>query len=415
MSLDNEKTEDGGSSFSLRNIIKMSRQIAPAQTTIAVGALVILSVSIFLVQQRAPLVSVLATGAAVLVFGVVAALVSAFALKLRRSNSVLPHLIAWAFAGIFILVQVLLITSVFFSVPQTGAQFVARMLNAPGILNFKSQDRLVVRGNTSYSELPQQSRTEVEGDLVARTTALSKLPPIKLENAVLVIDAGEARVLSASELWLSNSKIITSGSQLTIEALRVVSDNGAVVAFEHTQPLAAGETPKNVSAVTVRIHRSIVGDLAVDLSGRPGQAGKQGLPGAQGTNGAQGDNAASGLFDCRRGPGRGRDGLPGEPGRPGTDGVDGGDAGSLIVETELPEVVKHFRFVALGGEGGPGGPGGNGGLGGLGGPGGRSSGLCGGVGPSGSNGPVGVNGPAGRPGRPGQRGQLLTQSIMLEQ
>ncbi|WP_156468073.1 collagen-like protein [Rhizobium sp. Leaf371] len=415
MTSENEISEDRKGLFPLQRIIKLSREIAPAQTAVAVGALVILSVSVFLVQQRAPFVSVLAMGAAVLVFGVVATLVSAFALKLSRSNSVLPHLVAWAFVGIFILVQVLLITSVFFSVPQSGALFVARMLNAPGILNFKSQDGLVIRGNTSYSSLPQDIRTEVEGDLVGRTAALTQMPPLTLENAILTIDAGEARVISTSELRLSNSKIITNGSQLTIEALRVVSDNGAIVAFQEVRPFAAGETFMNVRAVTVRIHRSIVGDLAVDLSGRPGQAGLRGAPGARGANGAQGDNAASGLFDCRRGPGRGRDGLPGEPGQPGKDGADGGDAGSLIVETELPEAVKHFRFLALGGEGGPGGSGGNGGLGGLGGPGGQSSGLCGGVGPSGSNGPVGVNGPAGRAGREGQRGQLLTQRIVLEQ
>ena len=67
----------------LGTVINVGRNIAPAQTVIAVGALVILSVAVFLVQQQAPLLSVVAIGAVVLILGVAASLVSRWVLSVE--------------------------------------------------------------------------------------------------------------------------------------------------------------------------------------------------------------------------------------------------------------------------------------------------------------------------------------------
>jgi hypothetical protein len=98
----------------LSTVINLGTNIAPAQTVIGVGALVILSVAVFLVQQEAPLLSVVALGAVVLILGVVAALVSKWVLSVGAKRSLLPQVIASAFAALFTIVCGLIVSSIFF-------------------------------------------------------------------------------------------------------------------------------------------------------------------------------------------------------------------------------------------------------------------------------------------------------------
>jgi predicted ATP-dependent Lon-type protease len=132
----------------LATVINLGTNVAPAQTVIAVGALAILSVAVFLVQQQAPLLSVIALGAVVLILGVLAALVSRWVVSVGAKRSLLPQAIAWAFAALFTIVCGLIVSSVFFSEPEAGALFIARQLNAPELLRLRDSPPVVVRADT---------------------------------------------------------------------------------------------------------------------------------------------------------------------------------------------------------------------------------------------------------------------------
>jgi hypothetical protein len=213
---------------------------------------------------------------------------------------------------------------------------------------------------------------------------------------------GETRTISTQALTLRSSTIITNGADLTIEVIDLILDNASIRSFEKPDTATEGQKGRDGGVVQIRVHGDIVGDLQVNLSGEAGDNGKNGETGNRGSTGAKGDNAASGLFDCKRGAGRGGKGGTGGRGGDGMPGLAGGNGGTLIVIAAKSDSVRpQLQFTSLGGKGGKGGRGGVGGEGGDGGPGGSPVGLCSGSGPRGA---AGERGPSGEPGPNGADG-----------
>ncbi|MEO1536896.1 MAG: collagen-like protein [Pseudomonadota bacterium] len=157
---------------------------------------------------------------------------------------------------------------------------------------------------------------------------------------------------------------------------------------------ADGAAGKDAGPITI-VAKTLSGNLRVENIGQKGGDGGAGGPGGNGGSGQIGVPASSGVFDCRRGPGRGGDGGAGGTGGAGGDGGRGGAGGPVTVDIKDFAESALLQIATQGGAPGIAGRGGAPGRGGRAGPEGPTVGLCG---------SAGRNGQPGASGRPGDNG-----------
>lgn len=235
--------------------------------------------------------------------------------------------------------------------------------------------------------------------------------------------------LALDTLELKNgARIVTNGNTLVVFANKVVSEDGAIVAFRQEDVKAAdgaagqpGKPGVPGRVVSFHVIQTITGILHVDLTGQDGGAGGPGQPGSPGAPGVKGDQAVWTVLpvppfcNCNKAGGNGSPGSPGDRGARGGDGGNGGAGGifELYNVGDAPIPAASYTFKSDAGKCGNGAPGGPGGAGGQGGIGGDGGGCCGG----GVQGPTGANGPQGSPGNLGavpNEGQAIVQNLNLE-
>ncbi len=266
---------------------------------------------------------------------------------------------------------------------------------------FSGQDiTLKVLNGELESMLQPASGTSEE--IIKQLTAHGSLV---LDESTLVLGqsgAGQSVNLSVYSLELKNgARIVTNGNDFTIQAVKIIVSEGAIVSFTEGQPPAvqgqSGLPGIDAGNVTLSVSQ-IDGKLKVGLRGQNGGRGGQGNNGAQGAQGKRGHDGVDGLFECKRGGGDGDRGYPGGAGENGYPGGKGGNRGNLILRNR--SIEESISLDSRGGDGGEGGLGGLGGAGGHGGQGGSGSAWCKG----GHPGPPGPQGPSGQKGPDGERG-----------
>jgi hypothetical protein len=219
------------------------------------------------------------------------------------------------------------------------------------------------------------------------------------------------------------ARIVTGGNDFVVFANKIISEDGAIVAFTDKTRKAAdftavgGPGAPGVSGGTVTLIaiNGIEGRLRVDLSGEDGGNGATGAPGVRGQDGAKGENADWTLLNCQHDGGGGTAGANGGQGATGGPAGNGGHGGSLFLYnvSDKPVAQAFYDFVAKAGDAGEPGTGGTGGAAGLGGEGGNGGGPCHG-GPRGANGNPGPQGSRGPGGKAGSQGQALVRNMDLE-
>lgn len=130
------------------------------------------------------------------------------------------------------------------------------------------------------------------------------------------------------------------------------------------QVVLGGQTPSDTELLTFR------------FTGLTGGSGGTGGNGGRGGKGARGQKAASSAVDCKAGGGDGGNGGVGGMGGPGGPGADGGSGATIVFCSPIPDILKFFSVVQIGGRSGSGGAPGKGGFGGKGGEGGRGDLHC---------------------------------------
>lgn len=169
----------------------------------------------------------------------------------------------------------------------------------------------------------------------------------------------------------------------------------------------AGERAPNVTIVTAKLGPTLV----VDLIGGDAAGGGKGESGGQGGQGGHGNPASQGLYQCRKGAGRGDTGGNGGAGGLGGTGGAGGNGGVFTLVVPVDSIAPLSRVMQVNlGAGKPGAPGAGGGKGGIGtgGPGGADARpYCSGEGPQGNSGAAGAAGDKGEPGKTGSAGSYF--------
>lgn len=402
----------GSDQKNLFGVLKLGLRNSPAVTKIAIAALVLFAVATAVSYNRVPLSVSIFVAVVVLVLGVVATLVAAFATAPGKKGSLLGHFTAWCFVGTFLVATSLVMSATFFGWPAQGSLFIARLMNAPELIRSDSDvtSPITVKSDMAVGQLDPIVLAEVTtSDPIDAVAQLAKKPPVSVHSSRITLSGPEEkRVLSASRLELDNAVIVTNGGTLVVEAREIVSNNGVIRSFEQPEQPGRSHDGTPGGTVTLRIYGAMQGILTVNLSGQAGTSGADGRSGTPGSQGAEGEHSSSGALDCSHGPGRGGRGGPGGNGGPGQAGGNGGDGGRLQVEAKEPLALKErISFSAAGGTPGPGGKGGPGGTGGPGGNGGASGGWCTGRGAAGEQGPNGADGPNGQAGRRGGDGLLI--------
>jgi hypothetical protein len=310
-----------------------------------------------------------------------------------NSSTVAGNTLLWIMLSSIIVMELLFISSAFFGVPERGGVILARLLNSPDLaLTSQSSGTIVIDANSSRWPSDAEQVLDIPGDRFDRVNALSHRPSVTIRGASVV---SASAIIAVNILDLQNGTIVTNGSDVTIEAVKVLSSRGSIRSFEAPPAQPPSHPGPSGGRVTLVVYDKIVGRLNIDLAGSSGGAGNPGKVGAAGANGGPGENSSQGLFGCNHGGGSGGTGLPGGHGGDGEAGAPGGDGGTLAIQAKDPDVIlRSISFTAKAGAGGPGGPGGQGGSGGRGGPGGHGGGYCGG----------GQGGPDGPPGEPGHQG-----------
>jgi hypothetical protein len=380
---------------------------APAATRFLFAGYVALALaSVVLSWKRAP-GSLLGVAVAVIILSTLVALLMR---ALAGSATLAARSLLWAVLSCAIVLAALFISSAFFGTPERGAVIVARLLNESAIAVVDQSTPALVVGPNDPQLWPSSAKgpLSVSGDRFERVNALSRRPSVTIDGATIISDTS---VVSVNVLTLNGGIIVTGGGNLTIEAVRIVSNGGVIRSFEG-QPVLG----RSGGRVVLKVHERIDGQLSVDLSGGPGSAGEKGRAGARGRDGGPGENSAQNLFGCSHGGGTGGAGQPGGIGGDGGAGLPGGNGGTLVLQgPDADLLARSVVFAAKGGVGGVGGLGGDGGPGGNGGPGGHGGGYCGG-GQAGPNGPPGPSGKAGPNGKPGDDGPppVRTQLGMVD-
>lgn len=403
-------TSDGNADSSgLLATLRMGLKHSPQTTRVAIAALVLFAVAAVVLQSRAPAAVSVIVAVAVLIVGVVATLASSIVARRSPKSELLGVVVSWAIVVSFIVLAALLISSTFFGVPSQGSILIARLLSAPEIIRPDESVKITVSTEQYFDNLDSRVLgEETDRDPISLAAKLAARPSLTIKNARLTMhESGETRTIAVSRLEIDDGAIVTGGGLLKIQALEVVSNNGAVRAFPDPERPGPGHDGRSAGEVTLVVARAMSGVLIVNLDGQAGSAGADGAPGAPGPAGAEGDHSSSSAFDCSRGPGRGRNGGPGLPGGQGQIGGNGGNGGRLLFLGSSDLAQNHIRFSAHGGAPGEGGRGGQGGQGGPGGQGGASGGWCTGRGAPGDVGPTGPAGPPGQPGRLGMDGRLV--------
>jgi hypothetical protein len=393
----------------LMTVLRMGLKHSPQTTRVAIAALVVFAVAAVVLQSRAPAAVTVIVAVAVLIVGIVATLASSIVVSKSAKSELLGIVVSWSIVLSFIVLAALLISSTFFGIPSQGSILVARLLSAPEIIRPGESAKFTISTDQYFDNLDSRILgEETDRDPISLAAKLAARPSLTLKNARLMMHGGgETRAIAVSRLEIDDGAILTDDGSLKIQALEVVSNNGAIRAFRDQERPGPGHDGKSAGEVTLVVARAMSGTLTVTLDGQAGSAGVDGLPGASGPPGAEGDHSASGAFDCSRGPGRGRNGGPGLPGGQGQVGGNGGNGGRLLFLGRNDLAQNHIRFSARGGAAGIGGKGGAGGQGGPGGQGGASGGWCSGRGAPGDIGPPGSAGPTGQPGRSGADGRLV--------
>lgn len=341
---------------------------------------------------------------------VLATIVALLVQALSRPTAYPSAVALWAMLIGCIAIAILFVTSAFFGMPERGAILVARMLKQNELAIVGGSDPAINLG-PGTAGIPGGYRAEPDanGDRFDRISELSKRAPVILKGATVVLDAPSFHF---GTLRLEDTKLITSGQNVTIEAVRIdTAGNASIEAYASSLTPAAGSSGGQLKLI---IYDRVRGQLSIDLSGMSGAKGADGRNGVAGGGGAPGENSAQSLFDCKHGGGAGGPGQPGGKGEDGAPGLPGGDGGTLFFVAADPDrLFNSFRFVANGGEGGQGGRHGNGGPGGPGGPGGHGGGFCGG-GQAGPQGPPGSDGRDGAAGKPGNSGSVVKLSLDSE-
>ena len=392
----------------VRGLWDWAFRISPKAARFLFVGFLLLATAALVMAWQVSLGSLAVTAFLVLVAAIVVTLVLR---QLSRAESTaIAAFLLWSLVALVVAILTLFLAAAFFGVPAKGSLLVARVFNLPELLSGNStesgQPILPVNGGwpaTSTAPL------DVDGDRFERLDALRHRPSVRLTSEDVIRGGGTVYV---NTLDLKGDVVVTGGQDLTIEAIKVISEGGRIRSFASFEPGPTGIPAAPGGKVTLIVHDRIVGKLTIDLSGRPGGDGGKGSNGGPGGRGAQGDNAASGLFDCKHGPGRGGDGGPGQGGEDGGAGLDGGAGGVLVLAGPDPDALQ--RSVAYASHGGPAGRGGSGGKGGDGGPpgpGGSASGLCSGTGPSGAAGPRGADGKPGTDGKPGPNGSVVLRKL----
>lgn len=373
-------------------------KIAPRTARFIYGGYLVLALAAIILSWK--LAPSALTATAVLII-VLATLVALLTQALSRRNSAPAAVALWCVLGGCILIAALFICSAFLGVPERGATMIARLLNQGDLAILRTSNPAVelsaisVRFPDAYKAAPDST-----GDRFDRISELSKRGLVSLKGATVVLD-GPAFYFGI--LRLDDSKIVTAGRNVTIEAVRIEAvGNASIDSYFPAPATGAGQSGGQVALI---VHDRIRGQLAVDLSGTVGAMGAQGRDGVPGAGGGPGENSAQGLFDCKHGGGTGGAGQPGGKGEDGAPGSSGGDGGTLLLQApDADQAARSIAFSAKGGEGGPGGRPGRGGDGGPGGPGGHGGGYCGGgqAGPPGARGPDGRGGIQGKPGNEGR-------------
>lgn len=219
------------------------------------------------------------------------------------------------------------------------------------------------------------------------------------------------------------ARIVTGGNDLIIIANKIISEDGAIIAFtKKTRKAASATSPGNpgspgVSGDTVMLIaiNGIEGRLHVDLSGQDGGDGAKGITGQVGRHGDRGDQAVWTLLNCNKGGGNGSDGGTGEKGGAGGAAGNGGNGGTFLLYNVGPAPIPaaDWDYVKKGGTRGTPGKGGDGGPGGPGGQGASGGGPCR-NGKPGHTGPRGQRGDSGSKGFNGSEGTSLVKNMNLE-
>ncbi|HTR24378.1 MAG TPA: collagen-like protein [Terriglobales bacterium] len=344
---------------------------------------------------------------AIVVVGVIA-VVASWILKSGHLGRI-GNFFAWAIVILFVIATALFVTSIFFGVPSRGSILVARVFNDVDFMSTSGQTNLAITTPTTFGAFPTEYRewqAPTGGDIFDRTSALTYLGTLTIENATVLNASDRPRQLYAHTLVLRGATLQTDGGDLAIEVVNLVADGGTIRSFDNSSALPTNSHGRSGGTVTLTVLGHVSGRLRVDLRGQAGAPGRDGTIGGPGGPGQPGDNAAMSLLGCARGGGNGGAGSPGQPGQPGSNGANGGAGGKLVVKAaDVAAVRAAILFTAAGGPGGEGGRGGPGGPGGPGGLGGGGTGLCSG-GQRGADGPQGPRGQDGRPGTAGEDGDL---------
>jgi hypothetical protein len=384
------------------NSPRPSGQASPATMRFLYGGYAVLALAaVVLSWYRAPS-ALFAVGAVIIAFATIVALLT-FAISRRQT---LPAMVAlWAILVLSILTASLFLSSLFMGLPERGAIYVARVLNAPEIAVVSGMAEPTVIGPgqnafpNAFRQAPRASDNKFE-----QIAALSKGPSATVRGTTVTINSP---ALYFNVLRLEDATLETQGNAVEIHAIRIeVVGNAAIKAT--TPPSGVDEPGKDARDVRLIIYGDLSGPpMRVDLNGGNGGNGSNGKDGAKGANGGQGEHSSQSAFGCNHGGGKGGTGLKGGDGANGSRGAAGGNGGDLKIEAVNPEkITQNIVFEARGGAGGSGGSGGAPGPGGDGGPGGGGGGYCGG-GSAGDPGPPGSAGTAGQQGVPGRNGTLV--------
>lgn len=302
------------------------------------------------------------------------------------------------------------------------------MTGEPAIVpsaNAVAEQDVTLTGPLTLSSVPERFVLNADLPLVSRAELLANLGrrgKLTLSQAQLNLSPTTPHVLAMDELRLSDAKVITAGSEVTIFVRRlVVDDRSVITSFDAPPPTApSGQAGATGGKLRIYVVESYDGLPRVDLSGGIGGRGERGQTGAQGAQGPRGRDARNGEFGtCRRGPGHGGDGGAGGRGGVGGTGMPGGSGGTVeIIFINRPTDTGIGTYFVT--RGGLGGAGGEGGLGGPGGPGGLGGGNAGNCTPRrdpernrGAQGATGPIGPTGQSGSQGPEGNTILQRLDL--
>ncbi|MCA3212138.1 MAG: hypothetical protein ING50_08155 [Burkholderiales bacterium] len=379
---------------------------SPAAARLLFGGYLLLAITGLIAASTTSLGALFKTALVLLAFSIAVAL----AVKglSRGKLSLKAEAFVWCLVTLMVIVLALFVSSAFLGLPERGAVIVARLFDLPELLSkSKAGPDQALTANNGRWPAEVTSPLDVDGDRYARLDALRKRPSLTLTSDRPARGGG---TIAVDTLYLKGDVVVTDGQPLTIEAAKVVSEEGRIRGLDGSA--SSPGSPMNGGNVTLIVQDRIVGKLAVDLSGRAGADGKAGATGGKGGTGAAGDNAASGLVSCLRGAGPGQTGGKGLKGGNGGNGGDGGHGGTLIVAgTDPSSLLRSVEFMAKGGAPGKGGSQGSGGPGGDGGSGGGPRGLCEGGGQPGASGAQGDPGEPGNDGKSGSDGAIVPRKL----